>query len=72
MYNEIYRTTDKEDTILEFFTEREVAEILKISMPTLKHLRENGAISFRKLTDRVIRYTKADIEKYIENCKVNK
>ena len=46
------------------YTEREAAETLRISQPTLKRIRYSGGISFLRIGSQV-RYLKVHIEHYL-------
>jgi predicted DNA-binding transcriptional regulator AlpA len=51
---------------LELLEEREVSELLKISVPTLRRWRLHGeGPRFRKIGKRLVRYSREDIERWI-------
>lgn len=55
---------------LELLTIAEVAEFLKLSIPTIRRLQQQRHIAFVKVGGR-IRFTKSDIMSYMEKRRVN-
>lgn len=46
------------------------AKYLGVSAPMLMRLRKNGRLSFVRLSPTCIRYRKADLDSFMENCYV--
>ncbi len=56
----------KQSTTEGFLDRREVARLLKISLPTLWDLMKKGAIPYSKIGRRVL-FKPSDVEKFVEN-----
>ena len=54
----------------EYFTEAELARILRVSKSTLYKLRDEGALPFQMIGT-CIRYVKKDVEKWLESNRYN-
>ena len=54
----------------EIYTDKEAANILRVSQVTLWRERKKGKISFRRAASKII-YTRADLESYLESTKRN-
>jgi excisionase family DNA binding protein len=53
------------------FTEEEAAEVLRLKPHVLSDLRRSGGISFRRIVKNRVRYTRADLDEYLERTKVS-
>ena len=51
------------------FTEREAAEMLSISLATIRRVRDSGKIAYRRVS-KGIKYTQADLSEYLDNGRV--
>ncbi len=61
--------SNADNRIKAFFTPEELAEFLAISKPTVYRLVEKRQLPFHKIGG-VLRFKKADIEKYLESGRV--
>ena len=55
---------------MELLTTDEACDYLDITPHLLKRLRERRAISYLKLGHKTIKYRRADLENYLDNCLV--
>lgn len=61
--------TDSKDPFIEFYSSKQVSEMLQMSMRTLQRLRGNREITYLRVGGR-IRYRKGDITQYLQTHKV--
>ena len=50
-----------------YMTEREAAAYLGVSPRQLRRWRDTGAITYRKLSERIYRYRRSDLEEFAES-----
>ena len=50
-----------------FYTDRELAEKLKVSRRSLQHYRDSGLLAFTRLGGKIL-YRSSDIEKLLDSC----
>jgi len=50
-----------------FYTDRELAEKLKVSRRSLQQYRDNGLLAFTRLGGKIL-YRSSDIEKLLDSC----
>jgi excisionase family DNA binding protein len=55
-----------------YLTVKEVAELVKLSVQTIRRYTMNKEIPFHKIHDRAVRFRKSEIEEWVEKRKAEK